>query len=67
MAAKGVATEQNKQAEDPVFPASGARVRRGMERVGKESWWLEFVDGDRTKQIADGEGAHHRSTIGDDA
>ena len=62
MAAKGVATEQNKQAEDPVFPAFAA----GATGHG-ESWRLEFVDGDRTKQITDGEGAHHRSTIVDDA
>jgi hypothetical protein len=41
--------------------------QRGLEKVGEEVWGLEFVDGDRTKQIADGEGAHHRSTIGDDA
>jgi hypothetical protein len=63
---KGRSLSKTRKQRTPSFPHL-VRVRRGVERVDKESWRLEFVDGDRTKQITDGEGTHHRSTIGDDA
>ena len=64
MAARGRPLSKASKQRAPSFPHL-VRVRRGVERIGKESWRLEFVDGDRTKQIADGEGAHHRSTVRD--
>jgi hypothetical protein len=60
----GRANQKTGKQRIPSFPASGAG-KTGVERVGEENWWLEFVDGDWMKQIADGEGADHRPSLGD--